>query len=235
MTWISRCSSMAWRPSASRASPSMWPIAFRHAAPLVHRGRHARPRAVHAQHGDRRLQLRCRGDSDRCAQGAADPDPPAQLHLLAAGDPAHIVVAVNKIDLVDFSGERFHHIVGDYLGFASRWISPRSRRSRCRRATATTSRSAPSGCAGMTGRVCSSIWRGVDIERSACRGAAVPLSGAVGEPAQPRFPRLLRHGRLRDRQTGRPCRRRRFRQGVDGRADRHRGRRSGRGRTPAMR
>ena len=30
----------------------------------------------------------------------------------------HIVVAVNKIDLVEFSGERFHHIVGDYLGFA---------------------------------------------------------------------------------------------------------------------
>jgi bifunctional enzyme CysN/CysC len=30
----------------------------------------------------------------------------------------HVVVAVNKIDLVDFSGERFHHIVGDYLGFA---------------------------------------------------------------------------------------------------------------------
>jgi bifunctional enzyme CysN/CysC len=30
----------------------------------------------------------------------------------------HIVVAVNKIDLAGFSGERFHHIVGDYLGFA---------------------------------------------------------------------------------------------------------------------
>src|SRR6267154_5805644 len=30
----------------------------------------------------------------------------------------HIIVAVNKIDLVEFSGERFHHIVGDYLGFA---------------------------------------------------------------------------------------------------------------------
>src|SRR3977135_2670756 len=30
----------------------------------------------------------------------------------------HIAVAVNKIDLVEFSGERFHHIVGDYLGFA---------------------------------------------------------------------------------------------------------------------
>jgi bifunctional enzyme CysN/CysC len=30
----------------------------------------------------------------------------------------HIAVAVNKIDLVDFSGERFHHIMGDYFGFA---------------------------------------------------------------------------------------------------------------------
>ncbi len=30
----------------------------------------------------------------------------------------HIAVAVNKIDLVDFSAERFHHIVGDYFGFA---------------------------------------------------------------------------------------------------------------------
>ncbi len=30
----------------------------------------------------------------------------------------HVCVAVNKIDLMEFSGERFHHIVGDYLGFA---------------------------------------------------------------------------------------------------------------------
>jgi bifunctional enzyme CysN/CysC len=30
----------------------------------------------------------------------------------------HVIVAANKIDLVEFSGERFHHIVGDYLGFA---------------------------------------------------------------------------------------------------------------------
>jgi bifunctional enzyme CysN/CysC len=31
----------------------------------------------------------------------------------------HVIVAVNKIDLVEYSGERFHHIVGDYLGFAA--------------------------------------------------------------------------------------------------------------------
>jgi bifunctional enzyme CysN/CysC len=30
----------------------------------------------------------------------------------------HVAVAVNKIDLVEFSGERFHHIVAEYLGFA---------------------------------------------------------------------------------------------------------------------
>jgi bifunctional enzyme CysN/CysC len=29
----------------------------------------------------------------------------------------HVIVAINKIDLVAYSGERFHHIVGDYLGF----------------------------------------------------------------------------------------------------------------------
>jgi len=30
----------------------------------------------------------------------------------------HVVLAVNKIDLVEYSGERFHHIVADYLAFA---------------------------------------------------------------------------------------------------------------------
>src|SRR5215471_12871463 len=30
----------------------------------------------------------------------------------------HVLLAVNKIDLVDFSGERFHNIVADYLAFA---------------------------------------------------------------------------------------------------------------------
>ncbi len=30
----------------------------------------------------------------------------------------HVILAVNKIDLENYSGERFHHIVADYLGFA---------------------------------------------------------------------------------------------------------------------
>src|SRR5471030_2948464 len=30
----------------------------------------------------------------------------------------HVALAINKIDLVDYSAENFHHIVGDYFGFA---------------------------------------------------------------------------------------------------------------------
>jgi len=30
----------------------------------------------------------------------------------------HVALAINKIDLMEFSAERFHHIVGDYFGFA---------------------------------------------------------------------------------------------------------------------
>ena len=32
----------------------------------------------------------------------------------------HVIVAVNKIDLVEFSAQVFHHIAGDYFGFAGR-------------------------------------------------------------------------------------------------------------------
>ena len=45
------------------------------------------PRAVHPQHGHRRLDRRLRGHPDRRAQGRADPDPPAQLPRLAARHP----------------------------------------------------------------------------------------------------------------------------------------------------
>ncbi len=55
---ISHCCSTAWRPSANRASPSTSPTATSPRAAALHRRRHARPRAVHAQHGDRRLDRR---------------------------------------------------------------------------------------------------------------------------------------------------------------------------------
>ena len=44
----------------------------------VHRRRHARPRAIYPQHGDRRLDRRPRHHPDRRAQGRAHPDPAPQ-------------------------------------------------------------------------------------------------------------------------------------------------------------
>ena len=56
--------------------------------PQVHRRRHARPRAVHAQHGHRRVHRRPGDHPDRRAQGRADADAAAQLPGVAARHPA---------------------------------------------------------------------------------------------------------------------------------------------------
>jgi hypothetical protein len=60
---------------------------LRHRQAQVHRRRHARPRAVHPQHGHRRLDRRRGRDPDRRPQGRADPDPPPQLSGQPAGHP----------------------------------------------------------------------------------------------------------------------------------------------------
>ena len=61
---------------------------FRDAAAFVHRRRHAGARAIHPQHGDRRLERRSGDPAGRRAQGPADPDPPARDHRLAARHPS---------------------------------------------------------------------------------------------------------------------------------------------------
>ena len=64
----------------------------------------------------------------------------------------HVVFAVNKMDLVDFSEERFDEIARELaeLELAAR-PARRRRRSRCRRSRATTSSTAPTRCPGTTG------------------------------------------------------------------------------------
>ena len=57
---------------------------FRHRQALVHRRRYARPRAIHPQHGDGRLQRRSRDRAGRCSQGAAHADPSPFDHRVAA-------------------------------------------------------------------------------------------------------------------------------------------------------
>ena len=53
----------------------------------VHRRRHAGPRGIHLQHGDRRFDRRPGGCADRCPQGRARADTATLPHRLAAGDP----------------------------------------------------------------------------------------------------------------------------------------------------
>ena len=60
---------------------------FLDAAAEVHRRRYAGPCAVHAQHGDRRLELRLRRAAGRCAERRTDPDPPPRLHPVTAWHP----------------------------------------------------------------------------------------------------------------------------------------------------
>jgi sulfate adenylyltransferase subunit 2 len=81
-----RCCSTACRPSASRASPSTCLPLLLHREAQLHRRRHARARAVHAQHGHRRVDRRSQRHPDRRPQGRPDADPAPQL-LVAARHP----------------------------------------------------------------------------------------------------------------------------------------------------
>jgi sulfate adenylyltransferase subunit 1 (EFTu-like GTPase family) len=62
----------------------------------------------------------------------------------------HVVVAVNKIDLVDYRKEVLDRIVGDYVAFASALSFTSIVRSRSPRAMATTSATGPATLTGIT-------------------------------------------------------------------------------------
>ena len=90
---------------------------LRDRATQVHRRRHARPRAVHAQHDHRRVDRRSRRDPDRCAQGGSRRR--AATHLVALIGIRRVVLAINKMDLVDYDRAVFERIDADYRAFAA--------------------------------------------------------------------------------------------------------------------
>ena len=111
----------------------------------------------------------------------------------------HVVLAVNKMDLVGYSQERLRPHRG-----ATTARSPRRSGStditaipisalhgrqhhRAQRAT----------CPGTTGPTLMEHLETVRDRRRRGRRRAVPLAGAVGQPARPRLPRLRRHDRQR--------------------------------------
>ena len=128
----------------------------------------------------------------------------------------HVVLAVNKIDLVGFDQAVFERIVADYAAFAA---EPRLRLDHADPDVGALWRQRHQALgqdrAGMRARRCSSIWRRSSSTTRSAR-TAVPLPGAVCEPAQSRLPRLCRHRRLRLGRAGRRGRRRQVRQGRRG-------------------
>jgi sulfate adenylyltransferase subunit 1 len=95
-------------------------VAYRYfttGTPQVHHRRRAGPRAIHAQHGHRRLDRQPRDHPDRRAQGRADADPRHSYLAHLVGIP-HLVVAVNKMDLVGYDQAVFERIRAEYLEFA---------------------------------------------------------------------------------------------------------------------
>ena len=163
---------------------------FFDAAAEVHRRRYARPCAVHAQHGDGRVELRLRRALGRCPQRHPHPDPSSRLHPVAArhrqgrarrqqDGSRRLRPGALRCDRRGFRGLRPSTRLGAGDGH-SRFGAQRRQRGHAERAYALVSRADAARTFGDGG----------------CRpqrgGAAVPVSGAVGEPAASRFPRLCR-------------------------------------------
>ena len=135
----------------------------------------------------------------RRAQGRAAADQAPRHHLLAARHPQSIVLAVNKIDLVGYDKAVFDRIVGDFTAFAVQLgftaIVPIPVSARFGDNVVETSRQH-----GLVLRADPDRAPGdASTSNLDARSSRLPLPGAVGQPAEPRLPRLLRHGRLRAR------------------------------------
>ena len=125
------------------------------AAAQVHHRRHARPRAVHAQHGHRRLDRRRLDRARRRAQGRLGADPPPRLHRLAAAHPPRRGVRQQDGPRQVRRGRLLRHPRGDdRLGRAAG--DPRhDLHPDLGAARATTWSTAPIGCSGTAPRRCS--------------------------------------------------------------------------------
>ena len=164
-----------------------------HRQAQIHRRRHAGPRAIHAQHGHRRLDRRSGGDPDRCAQGRADPDPPAQLPRASARHPHIWCWRSTRWTSSATTRATSTAIVAEYRAFAS---THRHRQRSCRfrypASRATTSPRDPSATPWYTGPTLIEHLETVEIDVDAAQDAALPDAGAMGQPPERGFPRLLR-------------------------------------------
>ena len=175
---------------------------LRDRAPPVHRGRRARSRAVHPEHGDRRLYRGGRRRPRRRPPGGRGPDAPPHLHRLPARHPPPHPRGQQDgprgLGPGALRGDRgrlarLRPPARDRRRRLHPDLGPdRRQRPRDERRDALVPGAGPAGAAGDA--------RGLDRPR---RGP-LPHAGPVGEPARPGLPRLLRHHRVGDGAPGRP-------------------------------
>ena len=128
---------------------------LRHAQAQVHHRRHPGPHPVHAQHGHRRLDRRPGAGPGRRPQRRRSSSRGATRSSRRCCGIPHLVVCVNKMDLVDWSEERLRRDQGRVPRASPRSsTSPTSRSCRSRRCTATTSSTARRTCPGTRARRC---------------------------------------------------------------------------------
>ena len=109
----------------------------------------------------------------------------------------HVVLAINKMDLVGYSQKTFDDIVADYREFAQQiGLDEHRPPCRCRRCAATTCSSAALRMPWYEGPTLMELSRD-RRDRGRPADQAVPPAGAVGEPPEPGLPRLRRHDRQR--------------------------------------
>ena len=93
---------------------------LRDAAPPVHHRRLPGPRAVHAQHGHRRIHRRAAPSSSWTRATASSPSRAATPSSCRCCRCPHVLVVVNKMDQVGFDEAAYRRIVDDYEMFAQR-------------------------------------------------------------------------------------------------------------------
>ena len=188
-------------------------------APLVHRRRQPGPRAIHAQHGDRRLERRSRGAAGRCPQGRAAADPPAFADLLAVRHPPCRARGQQarsrriRPRLVRQDRDRLRAIRRRsrfrLAGHDPAVGAPRRQPDRALAAHALVSGAEPA----RTSRN--------DRRDRGRRRPEVPFPGAMGQPPEPGIPRVFGHRCVRRGGAGRPNPGHGFVARLAGQGDRH--------------
>ena len=166
----------------------------------VHRRRRAGPRAVHAQHGDRRLDRRLRGHPGRRPQGRAHADAPPHLPRRRCSASATSCWRSTRWTSSATRRERFRAIEREYRDFATQvGLEDDHAASRCRRVHGDNVVHRSERTPWYSGPTLLEHLERREARAGADAGRAVPHAGAVGEPAGLGLPRLRRTDRRRRR------------------------------------